>query len=193
VARRLDRIVVVDVESTCWQGGEPPPGEMSEIIEVGACLLDPASGEIFERSSVLVRPTRSRVSEFCTRLTTLTPEMVASGLSFGDACALLERAYGARERAWASYGDYDRLQFERQCSLEAVRYPFGPSHLNVKTLGALMQGRPSEVGLPDALADFGLDFRGVHHRGFDDAWNVARLLAALLRPGARGPFDSEPF
>jgi inhibitor of KinA sporulation pathway (predicted exonuclease) len=193
VAGRLDRVVVINVECTCWQGGEPPPGEVSEIIEVGACLLDPASGEIGERASVLVRPSRSRVSAFCARRTTLTPEMVASGLLFRDACALLERAYGARERAWASYGDYDRLQFERQCGFEGVRYPFGPSHLNVKTLCALMQGRPSEVALPDALADFGLDFRGTHHRGFDDAWNIARLLAALLRPGARGAFDSEPF
>ena len=192
MAKRLDRIVVIDVEATCWQG-EPPRGEVSEIIEVGACLLDPGSGEISEKASVLVRPVRSRVSEFCTRLTTLTPEMVASGLAFRDACALLERAYGARDRPWASYGDYDRLQFERQCALEGVRYPFGPSHLNVKTLAALAQGRPGEVGLPDALGDFGLDFRGVHHRGVDDAWNVARLLAATLRLGGRAAFDSEPF
>ncbi len=192
MAKRLDRLVVIDVEVTCWPG-EPPPGEVGEIIEVGACLLDPATGDIAERSSVLVRPARSRVSEYCTRRTTLTPEAVASGLSFRDACVLLERSYGARERAWASYGDYDRMQFERQCALEGVRYPFGPSHLNVKTLGALVQGRAAEVGLLDALADFGLDFRGVHHRGGDDAWNVARLLDAVLRPGQRGRFDSEPF
>jgi inhibitor of KinA sporulation pathway (predicted exonuclease) len=192
VAKRLDRVVIIDVEATCW-GGEPPPGEVSEIIEIGACLLDPSSGEIAEKVSVLVRPTRSRVSDYCTRLTTLTPKMVASGVAFADACALLERSFGSRDRPWASYGDYDRLQFERQCALEGVRYPFGPSHLNVKTIAALAQGRPVEVGLPDALGDFGLDFRGVHHRGVDDAWNVARLLAAALRLGGPGSFEGDPF
>lgn len=30
MARRLGRILVADVESTCWEG-EPPPGQMSEI------------------------------------------------------------------------------------------------------------------------------------------------------------------
>ena len=42
--RKLDRIVVVDVEATCWEGA-PPADEVSEIIEVGVCLLDVAAGE----------------------------------------------------------------------------------------------------------------------------------------------------
>ena len=34
MARKLDRILVVDVEATCWEG-DPPPGQISEIIEIG--------------------------------------------------------------------------------------------------------------------------------------------------------------
>ena len=39
MARKLDRILVVDVEATCWEGN-PPPGQTSEIIEIGLCVLD---------------------------------------------------------------------------------------------------------------------------------------------------------
>ena len=39
MARKLDRILVVDVEATCWEG-DPPPGQTSEIIEIGLCVLD---------------------------------------------------------------------------------------------------------------------------------------------------------
>jgi len=44
MARRLDQIIVLDVESTCWDG-PPPPGEENEIIEIGICTLEVATGE----------------------------------------------------------------------------------------------------------------------------------------------------
>ena len=61
MARKLDRILVVDVESTCWEGN-PPPGQMSEIIEIGLCVVDVAALERVERRSILVRPACSTVS-----------------------------------------------------------------------------------------------------------------------------------
>ena len=61
---RNDAIVVVDVESTCWKG-ESPAGEHSEIVEIGVCLLDLTTFERSAKRSILVRPTRSKVSAFC--------------------------------------------------------------------------------------------------------------------------------
>jgi inhibitor of KinA sporulation pathway (predicted exonuclease) len=179
LARTLDQIVVVDVESTCWEG-QPPPGEESEIVEIGVCALDVATGARAEQRSILVRPERSRMSPYCTQLTTLTQEQVDSGISFAEACALLATTYQTRERTWASYGDYDRRQFERQCAAHGVRYPFGITHLNVKNLFALVYQLPREVGMDAALARLGLPLEGTHHRGGDDAWNIAAILGHLL-------------
>ncbi len=181
MARKLDRIVVIDVESTCWEGA-PPDGEESEIIEIGVCTLDVASAQRAGREDILVRPARSRVSPFCTSLTTLTQEQVDAGVPFAETCAHLQRAYGTRDRVWASYGDYDRRQFERQCAAFGVPYPFGPGHLNVKTLFALVHALPREVGMDGALELLHLPLEGTHHRAGDDAWNIARILATLLPP-----------
>ena len=167
---------MVDVEATCW-AGEPPAGQVSEIIEIGVCELDVESGERVGKHSVLVRPERSTVSEFCTSLTTLTAEQVAGGVTYAEACRLLRKDFGSRDRVWASYGDYDRKQFERQGS-----YPFGPRHVNVKTLFALSRRLPREVGLDAALRIAGLPLEGTHHRGDDDAWNIAALFAGMLFP-----------
>jgi len=172
---KLDRVLVVDVEATCWEGA-PPPGETSEIIEIGVCELDVATGERLGKHSVLVRPERSSVSEFCTSLTTLTAGQVSSGITYVEACALLRKEFRSRDRVWASYGDYDRKQFERQGS-----YPFGPRHVNVKTLFALSRALPREVGLAEALELAGLPLEGTHHRGDDDAWNIAALFGGILR------------
>ncbi|PRY30915.1 inhibitor of KinA sporulation pathway (predicted exonuclease) [Umezawaea tangerina] len=172
-------MLVVDVEATCW-AGRPPDGETSEIIEIGLCELDVESGRRMGKHSILVRPERSSVSEFCTSLTTLTPEQVAGGVTYAEACRLLRKDFRSRDRVWASYGDYDRKQFERQGA-----YPFGPRHLNVKTLFALTRNLPREVGLAEALRIAGLPLEGTHHRGDDDAWNIAALLAGILLSARR--------
>jgi inhibitor of KinA sporulation pathway (predicted exonuclease) len=185
MTKPADTVLVVDIEATCWEGAIPP-GEEPEIIEIGLCVLDVASGERREKTSLLVRPERSAVSPFCTQLTTLTQADVDAGRSFRDACALLKSRYTAKDRIWASYGEYDRQQFERQCHSRGVPYPFGARHLNVKTLFALVHALPAEVGMAAALARQGLPLEGTHHRGADDAWNIAHLLAVLLGPRRAG-------
>ena len=181
MAKRLDQILVIDIESTCWDGGTPPRGQANDIIEIGLCPLEPATGRRLEKRSILVRPERSTVGPFCTGLTTLTQEQVAGGMAFKDACRLLEDEYLSQERLWASFGDYDRRQFDKQCRDQGVRYPFGPSHLNAKTLFAAGRLLQTEVGLPQAMALSGLKLEGTHHRGHDDAWNIAAVLGEMLK------------
>ena len=39
MAGKLDQILVIDIEATCWEG-QPPEHEESEIIEIGICPID---------------------------------------------------------------------------------------------------------------------------------------------------------
>ena len=78
MACKLDRILVVDVEATCWEG-DPPPGQISEAesaavegIEIGLCVLDAATWRVSSDAILLVRPVCSTVSPYCRQLTTLT-------------------------------------------------------------------------------------------------------------------------
>jgi inhibitor of KinA sporulation pathway (predicted exonuclease) len=184
MAKDLSKLLVVDVESTAWEG-DPPPGEVSEIIEIGVAVLDTTKLQVTGGESILVRPARSKVSEFCTKLTTLTQAQVDAGIPFRDACSVLRDKYNAKNCAWASYGDYDRTMFEKMCGPgwpEELRgqYPFGKSHLNIKLLFALYRRLSKEAGMEEALRMVGIPLKGVHHRGFDDAKNLAPLLAYLV-------------
>lgn len=179
MADKLDQILVIDIEATCWEG-DPPEGQQSEIIEIGLCPLDVVTGERLEVVSILVQPERSTLSEYCTALTTLTEGELESGFSLREACQILRREYLSKKRLWASYGDYDRRQFKRDCKAHSVDYPFGPSHLNVKTLLAVVYGLPRELPLDKAMDHLGFPLEGTHHRGADDAWNIARILGHLL-------------
>ncbi|WP_018657881.1 3'-5' exonuclease [Actinomadura flavalba] len=172
-------INVVDIEATCWRG-PTPQGQTGEIIEIGLCVVDVVARERVARHRVLVRPERSEVSAFCTELTGLTAEEVATGVGFREACALLEREHRAGARVWASWGDYDRLQFTRQCAASGVPYPFGARHVNVKAAHAAAHALPRRLGMAAALRHDGLPLEGRHHSGVDDAWNIARLALGVI-------------
>lgn len=180
MAKNLDLALVVDVESTCWEG-DPPPGQASEIIEVGLCPVDLRSLERLERRSLLVKPVNSEISAFCTSLTTLEPSMFRDALNLQDAAKILKTEYVSKSRLWVSWGDYDRRQFERVCHAQGVAYPFGTSHLNLKSLFATARGLSQEVGLQTAYELLGRTMDGTHHRGHDDAWNIAGIYCDLLK------------
>lgn len=180
MAKKLDKILVVDIEATCWEG-TPPEGMSNDIIEVGICLLDVQTGEITDNRGIMVQPERSTVSPFCTELTTITQEMLDNeGVSFKEACRILKKEYLSQSRAWASFGAYDQKQFDRQCKAMEIGYPFGPSHINVKTLYALKQKLNHEVGMAGALEQLNIPLEGTHHRGVDDAKNIAKILREIL-------------
>lgn len=188
MSKLLDKILVIDLEATCWRG-DPPEGQVSEIIEIGLCVLDVASLKRLENPSIIVRPECSTISEYCTALTTLTQADVDAGLALADACQLLRERYRSKHRVWASYGDYDRWQIEVACRRIGLESPFGSRHINVKSLFALTHGLPREVGLDRAMHMMGWPLEGTHHRGGDDAWNVARILGQILLAARKEPWN----
>lgn len=175
-----DKIIVADFEATCWPGFDAPEGQTNEIIEIGLCLLNPETGEISDKNSILVKPTESIVSDFCTELTSITQAMVdTDGQLFDDACNRLETEFNARNRMWASWGSWDRLFLMKQCKRRGVRYPFSKKHVNMKRLFGDQTGR--RLPFKHAMASAKLDMIGTHHRGHDDAHNSARLLYWLVQ------------
>ena len=189
---RRDTLIVIDIEATCWQH-RPPPGQQNEIIEIGMCRLDLHTGTLVEPRSILVQPQCSQVSEFCTALTSLTQAEVEAGIPFAEACTILPSEYDSGSTLWASWGDYDKVLFERQSMAFAVPYPFSGRHLNARQL--FTQIHPMRggrgVGMLKALDLLGLGTEGHPHRGVDDAWNLGRLLQHLYI--AHGPALLEPY
>ncbi|MFE1592414.1 exonuclease domain-containing protein [Nocardia sp. NPDC058705] len=170
---------VVDVEATCWLG-DPPSGQTNEIIEIGITVVDLATRTRVSKHGIIVRPTRSTVSDFCTELTTLTQEQVDAGVDFAEACRLLTTEFAAGERPWASWGDYDRKQFRTQCAAADVEYPFSSEHTNAKQVFAESYDLKRRPGMDRALQIACIPLEGTHHRGDDDAWNIAALIVDVL-------------
>lgn len=174
--KNYKKIICIDVEATCWP--DKAKGRLNDIIEIGVQQIDISSKKLDgEAMSILVFPTQSEVSEFCTNLTTITKDMLEFAMDFSDAIKFLKETYNTDKNIFASWGAYDKNQFDRQCKRENVQYPF-TSHLNVKDLYAAIYGYTGQLAeMGDRL---GIDFTGTQHRGIDDARMVAQILLRLL-------------
>ncbi len=176
-----DKIIIIDLEATCWEG-EERKNNISEIIEIGICVLDMITGDITKNDGILIKPEASTVSKFCTQLTTITQEMLdKEGISFKEACDILRTEYNAYQYTWASYGYYDYKMLETQCTNYNIDFPVSKNHIDVKELFAKKRNKKKKVGMNGALQILDIPLEGTHHRGKDDAKNIAKILYWILK------------
>jgi 3'-5' exoribonuclease 1 len=174
------RLVVVDVEGTCWKKGVF--SRRKETIEIGAVLLRldrvPSRWREFQ---TFVRPLRyPRLSSFCRELTGITQEDVDGAPTFPEALQLFLRWLQPLERvvlaAWSHY-DVWQLDLDLEAhALPKLALPF----LDVKKLAARIVGGKSFEETARQLAPEGVGLP--RHRAIADARRTARILSALLRP-----------
>jgi len=168
--------LVVDFESTCDDAGAVPRPE-SEIIEIGAVRVDGRTLEPIDELATFVRPVRHPIlTRFCTELTTITQAEVDAAPGFVAAAAQLAEL--GRGALFCSWGTYDRNKLAEDAEYHGVAMPLGPGHWNLKA--AFSKRR---LGMSEALQRAGLELVGTHHRGIDDARNIARLLPHILKRG----------
>lgn len=179
------RYLVVDLEATC-DDLHAMPREQTEIIEIGAVLVDGATLEPLDEFQAFVRPVvHPRLTAFCTRLTSITQADVVRAPTFKFVAQRLA-AFG-QGALFCSWGGYDKNQLERDARRAGIRSPLGPRHLNLKEAFARAAGERSEMGNQSAMRRVGLTPTGTHHRGIDDARNIARLLPYALGRAAVSP------
>jgi len=180
MARKLDKIYIVDVEATCWKE-KRPDAQISEIIQVGIVEFNLLSGSISSKVSHNIRPQYSKVSQFCTELTGITAAELEGEKNFSQVCDMIrERFPHLRNYTWTSYGDYDRKHFKKMSELHQIPYPLGRTHINIKNLFALKWGLEKEVGMRKALRILNKELVGQHHNALDDALNITAIFKACF-------------
>jgi inhibitor of KinA sporulation pathway (predicted exonuclease) len=169
--------LIVDLEATCSDDGSLPKHEM-EIIEIGAVMQDSRTFEIKSEFQTFVRPVRNpRLTAFCTELTGIRQDMIVDAARFVEALASFKNWMSQFEDyVFCSWGDYDRNQFIQDCTYHGIDYPFHSGHLNLKAAFSRAQNLGKNLGISQALRHLGLKFEGAHHRGLDDARNIARIV-----------------
>lgn len=176
------RLVVVDVEATCWKKGVF--SRTKETIEIGAVrLLLDGEESTWPRFQTFVRPLRlPRLSTFCRDLTGITQEDVDAAPAFPEALRqFLEWSQPLEQVVLATWSRYDMWQLD--LDLEAHELPkLTLPFIDVKKLATRVVGGKSFEETARVLDPGGV--AEPRHRAISDARRTARILYRLLRPSA---------
>ena len=174
------RLVVIDVEATCWKKGVF--SRKKETIEIGGVLMLPDGDQSkWPEFQSFVRPLKlPRLSTFCRELTGITQENVDAAPGFPEALAMFVAWAQPLERiVLASWSHYDLWQLDLDLDahgLPKLSLPF----LDVKKLAARMIGGKNLEDTARELAPESLSIP--RHRAIADARRTASILHRLLHP-----------
>ncbi len=178
---RYPYFLVIDLEATCCNRKSVPRNEM-EIIEIGAVMVDRDSLSAVDEFQTFIQPVRHpQLTPFCTELTSIKQSDLTNAPSYSVALLELQQwlaSFG--HYFFCSWGDYDKSQFEQDCRYHQVAYPFGSEHLNIKKQFSKSQGYAKNHGMARALKLAKIALEGTHHRGIDDARNMAKLMPYIV-------------
>ena len=171
-------LLVVDLEATCDQRGFSR--DQMETIEVGAVMVETATLRPVDEFQTFIRPVvRHRLTRFCTELTSITQDMVDEAPTFPEAMARWKEWMDGRRSLFCSWGRYDLHQLRQDEARWGCGLPTGRGHLDLKREFASVQ-EVRRCGMKGALRMAGLPLTGTHHRGIDDARNIAALLPWIV-------------
>lgn len=170
--------IICDLEATCWADARRL--ERMEIIEIGAVKLAAAGGPVLGEFSAFVRPLlQPTLSDYCRELTAITQADVDNADLFPVVLERFLAWMGEPPLGFCSWGQYDLNQLRQDCDRHNLDFPnHFAHHLNVKNVWAKWQGVKPR-GLARALRLMGMELEGRHHRGMDDARNIARIVMAM--------------
>jgi inhibitor of KinA sporulation pathway (predicted exonuclease) len=173
--------IIFDLEATCWENDRSIE---NEIIEIGAVKLNDKL-DIIDEFSIFVRPTTNPVlSEFCTRLTSITQKNVDEAETFDKVLPDFENwiIESSNEVIIYSWGFYDKKQLLKECNTKQY---FGSilnlldNHVSLKhKFAEIRQIKP--CGMEYALRLLKLPLEGTHHRGIDDAKNITKIFKVVF-------------
>jgi len=176
----IKHFLVVDLEATCDDTNDGTSdfarSEM-ETIEIGAVMVNATSLKVVDEFQAFVRPIiHTELRDFCKNLTSIQQADVDAADTFPSVFnAFLLWASQFEDYLFCSWGKYDSKQLEQDCSLHNIPFPLN-THFNIKLAFSAAQDTKKRFGLDQALNKLNLELEGTHHRGIDDARNIAKIL-----------------
>ena len=173
--------LIADLECTCCDDDSFPRNER-EIIEIGAVMVDSNTLQKVDEWNSFIKPVRHPIlTEFCTKLTSITQADVDGAPLFQEALKVFQKwAYSYSRFLFCSWGDFDKRQLRNEASAHGFNAPLGSNHINLKKEFSKVQGLGRKYGMAGAIELIGGKLEGKHHRGIDDVRNMIQILPYIF-------------
>jgi ERI1 exoribonuclease 3 len=183
----LKYLIILDFEANCSENNSVP----LEIIEF-PCVVYDIENDIIKRDidfSYFCK-INTKLTPFCTQLTSITQKMSDSGESLSELLKLHSKWMFTNDlkdkSMFVTCGDWDlKTALPTHCKLLGIKYPnYLKKWCNVKIMFEETYYKKSR-SMTNMLDELNLKLDGVHHRGIDDCANTAKICQKLINDGCK--------
>ncbi len=170
--------IVFDLEATCWERSSPENSRPNEIIEIGAVLYNDQFLPVDEYVQFIKPIAYPKLSDFCTELTSIKQSNVDGAPIFSEVVEDFKNWCGQGDNDYilCSWGFYDKKQLKSDCERHGLEHNWTRKHISLKHQYGRMTSNGKPPGMKTALKMEGFSLDGTHHRGIDDARNIAKIF-----------------
>ena len=152
-------------------------GQLSQIVEIGACKVDLDSSTIVDQFQIYVAPKSGYIAKSTRKFINMKKEDMKNAVSFAQAIDAFKNWIGD-DYYLCSWGKDDRLHIIDQCARYKINLDWFQNYNDIQNqIGALLRKEnKNQLGLMNALELAGIKAVGDAHSGIDDAINTAKLF-----------------
>ncbi len=156
-------------------------GQLSTIVEIGACKVDFASKSIIDQFQIYIAPKGGYVEKSTRAFINMDKEDMKNAVSFPVGIENFA-AWLSKDDYLCSWGKDDRLHIIDECVRKGVSMDWFNNYNDIQPqIGKLLLPEVShQIGLKTALQTAGIEATGKAHRGIDDAVNTAKLYIRFI-------------
>jgi inhibitor of KinA sporulation pathway (predicted exonuclease) len=156
-------------------------GQLSEIVEIGACKVNLDTKQCFDQLQIYMLPKSGVISESTRKFIHMSKEDVEEAIPFEQGIKQFADWLG-EDYYLCSWGRDDKIHIVDQCVRNHISLDWFQNYNDIqKPIGKLMGAQKnSQIGLKNALKELGIEVTGKLHRGIDDAINTSELLIQFL-------------
>jgi inhibitor of KinA sporulation pathway (predicted exonuclease) len=172
--------LIIDFETTCWEGRSGP--DLNEIIEIGVVVCNDSYDRLSSWSSLVKPKITTRLSSFCRRLTSINQADLDMSPSLSSA---LNEFYGwfwynfkqePGNCIWYTWGGADLRSALFDCERNNLSFPFG-EHRDLQRVYMIeRKPQPGEgCSIEDVIKRENLGEVEDLHRAGPDAYAAAKI------------------
>lgn len=152
-------------------------GQLSQIVEIGACKVDLISNKITDSFQIYIAPKGGYVAKSTRKFINMKKEDLKQAVPFNEGIDKFINWIGS-DYYLCSWGRDDRIHFLDQLIRNNMDISWLKNYNDLqKPIGKILtDNTKNQLGLKNALELAGVESIGLAHRGIDDAINTAHLL-----------------
>lgn len=154
-------------------------GQLSEIVEIGACKVDLKRNKMVDQLQIYTLPKSGYISKSTRKFIKMTKEDMEKAIPFREGIHQFAEWLGDGEYYLCSWGKDDKIHMIDQCFRNKIDLNWFQNYNDIQPqIGKALHQSTSgqQLGLKNALHMADIEPVGKAHRGIDDTINTAKLL-----------------